>query len=87
VTLSPWYSYLCVQVTGLRQTNAMLNERVQAVIRRAGEAAEANKLLAAKLQGAERERDAGRAAAGAERHRSAEMGRVAEAARAQVPPT
>ena len=74
---------LMQEVHGLRSTNAMLNERVQAVIKRAGEAGEANKLLSTKLQQVERERDVVRAAVAVERQRSAEMERVAETARAQ----
>ena len=60
---------LMQDVHGLRATNAMLNDRVQAIIKRAGEAGEANKLLSSKLQQVERERDAVRAAVAVERQR------------------
>jgi chromosome segregation ATPase len=66
---------------GLQQTNAMLNERVQLVIRRATAATDANKVLTARLSSAEREREAVRALVQIERQRATEMGAVAEEAR------
>lgn len=68
----------------IRQTNAMLNERVQMVIKRATAAADANKVLSSRLASVERERDINRALMGTERQQKEEMMSVAEAARAQV---
>lgn len=69
---------------GLRQTNTMLNERVQMVIKRATTAADANKVLSTRLSSVERERDAVRALVNAERQRAEDYGTIAETARAQV---
>jgi len=68
----------------LRQTNTMLNERVQMVIKRATTAADANKVLSTRLSSVERERDAVRALVNAERQRAEDYGTIAETARAQV---
>ena len=68
----------------LRQTNSMLNERVQMVIKRATSAADANKVLSSRLSSVERERDAVRALINAERQRAEDYGTIAETARAQV---
>jgi hypothetical protein len=70
--------------TGLRQSNAMLNERINMIIKRAGAATEANKLLTGRLGTVERERDAVRALVGIERQRANELGHVAEAARVEA---
>lgn len=69
---------------GLRQTNAMLNERISLIISRATAATDANKALQTRLTAVERERDAVRSLMGIERQRAAEMGQVAEAARSQA---
>ncbi len=69
---------------GLRQTNAMLNERINLIITRATSATEANKALQARLSVVERERDAVRSLIGIERQRAIEMGQVAQAARTQA---
>ena len=69
---------------GMRQTNSMLNERVQMVLKRATAAADANKILSSRLLSVERERDAMRALVGVERQKSTEMGQLAEAARVQA---
>lgn len=68
----------------LRQTNVMLKERVEMVIKRATNAADANKILSSRLAAAERERDAVRALVMAERQKSEEYGTLIESARAQV---
>jgi chromosome segregation ATPase len=68
----------------LRQTNVMLKERVEMVIRRATSAADANKILSSRLSSVERERDAVRALVTAERQKSEEYGTLIESARAQV---
>ena len=68
----------------LRQTNVMLKERVEMVIKRATNAADANKILSSRLAAAERERDAVRALVMAERQKSEEYGTLIETARAQV---
>mmetsp|Transcript_2324 Transcript_2324/g.3663 ORF Transcript_2324/g.3663 Transcript_2324/m.3663 type:complete len:1405 (+) Transcript_2324:94-4308(+) len=69
---------------GLKQSNVMLNERVNMIIKRAGAATDANKLLTSRLGSVERERDAVRALVGLERQRASEMGHIAETARAQA---
>eukprot|EP00428_Durinskia_dybowskii_P063239 CAMPEP_0170370490 /NCGR_PEP_ID=MMETSP0117_2-20130122/8538_1 /TAXON_ID=400756 /ORGANISM="Durinskia baltica, Strain CSIRO CS-38" /LENGTH=599 /DNA_ID=CAMNT_0010625267 /DNA_START=213 /DNA_END=2012 /DNA_ORIENTATION=+ len=48
-------------VRGLKQNNALLNERVAMIVRRAGVATEANKLLSGRLGTIEREKDCVRA--------------------------
>ena len=68
----------------LRQTNTMLNERVQMVIKRATSAADANKVLSTRLSSVERERDAVRALVNAERQRAEDYGSIVETARAQI---
>jgi mevalonate pyrophosphate decarboxylase len=68
----------------LRQTNVMLNERVQMVIKRATSASDANKVLTSRLSSVERERDAVRALVNAERQRAEDYGTIVETARAQV---
>jgi hypothetical protein len=62
----------------------LLNERINMIIRRAGAATEANKLLTGRLGAVERERDAVRALVGIERQRAADMTHVAEAARVEA---
>lgn len=62
----------------------MLNERINMIIRRAGAATEANKLLTGRLGAVERERDAVRALVGVERQRTADLAHVAEAARVEA---
>ena len=69
--------------SGLKQNNVMLNERINMIIKRAGAATEANKLLTGRLGTVERERDAVRALVGIERQRAADMGHLAESARAE----
>ena len=64
--------------------NAMLNERVQMVMKRAAGAADANKVLSSRLAAVERERDASRAMISTERQRAEDMVSVAEVARSQV---
>ncbi len=66
---------------GLRQTNAMLNERVQMVIKRATAAADANKILSSRLLSTERERDAMRSLVSVERQKSTDLSSLVEAAR------
>lgn len=68
----------------LRQTNAMLNERVQLAIKRAAAATDANKIVAARLSSVERERDAVRALISTERQRATDMSHVLEATREQL---
>ena len=68
----------------IRMSNAMLNERVQMVMKRASAAADANKVLSSRLAAVERERDASRALISTERQRAEDMVSVAEVARAQV---
>lgn len=65
-------------------SNAMLNERVQMVMKRAAGAADANKVLSSRLAAVERERDASRARSSAERQRAEDYGTLAEVARAQI---
>jgi predicted nuclease with TOPRIM domain len=65
----------------LRQTNAMLNERVTMVMKRASASADANKILSSRLVSVERERDAMRTLVGVERQRATEMSQVAATAR------
>lgn len=67
--------------SGLKQNNVMLNERINMIIKRAGAATEANKLLTGRLGSVERERDAVRALVGIERQRASEMSHIAESAR------
>jgi hypothetical protein len=62
---------------GLQQNNVLLGERVSLIIKRAGAATEANKLLTSRLGSVERERDAVRALVGIERQRASEMGHLA----------
>jgi hypothetical protein len=59
----------------------MLNERINMIIKRAGAATEANKMLTGRLSAVERERDAVRALVGIERQRASDLGHIAEAAR------
>ena len=68
----------------LRQTNVMLKERVEMVVKRATHASDANKILSSRLSAVERERDAVRALVAAERRKSEEYGTLIEGARAQV---
>lgn len=65
----------------LKQSNAMLNERLTIVMKRAAASAEANKVLTARLGSVEKERDAMRAIVEVERQRAADMMKVAEVAR------
>ena len=67
--------------SGLKQSNVMLNERINMIIKRAGAATDANKMLTSRLGSVERERDAVRAMVGIERQRASELSHVAEAAR------
>lgn len=69
---------------GLKQTNTMLNERIQLIIKRASDASDANKVLSSRLLSVERERNAMRALVSVERQRATEMGQVAETARSQA---
>lgn len=68
----------------MRQSNVVLNERVQMVMKRAAAAADANKVLSSRLASVERERNATRALVSTERQRAEDMISVAEVARAQV---
>jgi len=68
----------------LRQTNLMLNERVQMIIKRASSATDANRLLSQRLAGIERERDAMRSIVNSERQRVTELEQLTEAARTQT---
>eukprot|EP01038_Epipyxis_sp_PR26KG_P014135 gene14135-18964_t len=68
----------------LRQTNEMLNERVNLMIKRAAAASDANKVLSSRLSAVERERDSIRALVAVERQRATEMVAIAEAARSQT---
>lgn len=54
------------------------------IIKRAGAATEANKLLTGRLGSVERERDAVRALVGIERQRASEMSHIAESARVEA---
>ncbi len=65
----------------LKQSNAMLNERLTIVMKRAAASAEANKVLTSRLGSVEKERDAMRAIVEIERQRAADMMKVAEVAR------
>ena len=69
---------------GLRQTNLMLNERIQMIIKRATAAGDANKLLSSRLTSVERERDAMRALVNSERQRATELEHLTQAARLQT---
>ncbi len=70
--------------SGLKQNNVMLNERINMIIKRAGAATEANKLLTGRLGAVERERDAVRALVGIERQRASDMSHIAESARVEA---
>lgn len=69
---------------GLRQSNALLNERINMIIKRASAATEANKVLTERMASVERERDAVRALVNIERQRATDMSSIAEAARVQA---
>ena len=69
---------------GLRQTNLMLNERVQMIIKRASAATEANRLLSSRLSSIEGERDAMRSVVSSERQKAADYEQIAQAARTEI---
>ena len=68
----------------LRQSNGMLTERMQLVIKRAASATDANKVLSTRLSAVERERDAVRAMIGLERQKASDMSQIVEVARSQL---
>ena len=70
--------------SGLKQNNVMLNERVNMILKRAGAATEANKLLTSRLSSVERERDAVRTLVGIERQRATDLSHIAESARVEA---
>ena len=65
----------------MKQTNALLNERLSIIMKRAAASNEANKVLTNRLSSVERERDAVRAVVEVERQRAQDMMKVAEVAR------
>lgn len=62
----------------LRQSNALLNERVQLVVRRAAAASDSTKVLSSRLSSVERERDAVRALMSLERQKSSDLAQVVQ---------
>ena len=66
---------------GMKQTNALLNERLAIIMKRAAASNEANKVLTSRLSSVERERDAIRAIVEVERQRAQDMMKIAEVAR------
>jgi regulator of replication initiation timing len=67
-----------------RSQNAMLTERVAALLKRAAAASDASKVMSARLAAVERERDAMRSVATMERQKASELGAVVEISRAQA---
>ena len=68
----------------LRQTNAMLNERITLILARATSAIESNKMLTAQLGKTERECVAVRSLLQLEKQRTEEQGQITAAIRAQA---
>jgi chromosome segregation ATPase len=67
---------LVQELQSLRQSNTLLTERMQLVIKRAAAATEANKVLSTRLSTVERERDAVRSLISVERQRSSDLSQV-----------
>jgi len=65
----------------LKQNNAMLNDRISVMMKRASSVTEANKVLTTRVSSIERERNSLRTLIDIERQRAADMLKVAEAAR------
>jgi hypothetical protein len=68
----------------LRQTNAMLNERITLILTRATSAIESNKMLTAQLGKTERECNAVRSLLQLEKQRTEEQAQITAALRAQA---
>jgi hypothetical protein len=72
------------ELHSLKQSNAVLNDRISSIVKRSTAANEANRVLTSRLSAAERERDSLRSLVEVERQRAADMLKVAEAARIEA---
>lgn len=68
----------------MRQSNALLTERNQLVIKRAAATNEANKVLTTRLSTVERERDAVRSLVNVERQKTSDLTQMMEVTRSQL---
>jgi chromosome segregation ATPase len=69
---------------GMKQTNAMLNERMQLLLKRINELTESNKVMSARITSLEKERDALSRLLSIERQKVVDMNRLVENTRSQL---
>lgn len=73
-----------LDVNGLRQTNKVLNDRTQLLLKRISDFSESNNILTTRLSSLEREKDTIHKLLENERHKNSDLSKVIEVIRAQL---